>query len=444
MRGIELDINGAGAGGANVRVGIPPPGFVCDRREWPLNTESLSAQGPNPVRATGEALFQRLETANHEIAGAINGLLDLPAAEVNPLYLRINDAQAATLPWETLYVKDDFVALQPAWPIARITDPAGRLPDADFVAPPELKVLAVLSALGEHACDEWLALRKAVADARTAVPPLNVKLALLIGEPDLRREIQKEIDGGTDFVSVDEIPPTTARLLERLQSETPHFVHLYCHGSVEPTRRLHFATNSEWLAWREEDKGTGSINVSIDSLAQATVNGRSWLVVINACKSATAGAQQDSLASGLVRQGVPAAVGHRQAISPLDAHRFASEFYWSLFRIVSREFERGGRREIEWAEALHAPRSGLQVRHGDAANSENWSVPILYVGSMAFKVTIVDNKDEVPAASRESAQKGVLAEALSAVAALDVPAEVIDAVLEPLDPGSAAELRADV
>ena len=93
MRGIELNINGAGEAGANVRVRIAPPGFLGQSREWPLDTGAIDAPGQNPVRATGEALLRRLAKANVEIAQAIDMLLNLPPAQMNPLYHRNTDAQ---------------------------------------------------------------------------------------------------------------------------------------------------------------------------------------------------------------------------------------------------------------------------------------------------------------------------------------------------------------
>lgn len=447
MRGIELNINGAGAAGANVRVRIAPPGFLGQRREWPLDTGALDAPGQNPVRATGEALLRRLAKANVEITQAIDILLGLPPAQVNPLYLRITDAQSATLPWETLYSNGDFLALQPSSPIARIADPAGRLSDREFVASPQLRVVAVLSAFHQPASDEWEALRDASVAARAANPPLDIKLTVLVGEPALQQQIEKEVARGVDFVVVETIPSTADQLLTRLENEMPHVLHLYCHGKVDgPVRRLHFGTASEWIARQDGQQGTGSLNVGIAALTGTVVNASSWLVVINACKGGTDTPEDYSLAGELVRQGVPAAIGHRQSISPPDAHRFARELYRSLFSLVAREFAVGGQREIEWAEVLHAPRSGLQARYGDPADSEFWSLPILHVGEMPFKVRIVPAGDAVAAAAanRESGTTGTLTEALRAVATLDVPSAVVNDLLQPLDPVSAADLRNDM
>lgn len=441
MRGIELDIVGAGDNGANVRVRIAPPGFMGQRREWPLDTRALDAPGQNPVRATGEALLRRLEQANGEIATAIAILLGLPPAETNPLYLRIADEQAATLPWETLYVNGDFIALQPPWPIVRIADPAGRLTEREFVTTPELRIVAVLSALGQPALDEWVAIRKAAAEARDASPPLDVKLSVLVGEPELKGQIDQEVAQGADFVSVATIPPTVSQLLTRLEDEKPHLLHLYCHGSVQSSGpRLHFGTIAEWAA---RAQGTGSLNVAIAPLTGMAVNASSWLVVINACQGGADTTENYSLASELVRQGLPAAIGHRRPISPADAHRFAGALYPSLFRLIAKEFAVGGQREIEWAEALHAPRSGLDAFYGDPENSELWSLPILHVGEVPFKVKLVPAGDPAAAvaANVASGTAGTLAEAMRSVATLDVPPQVVDELLQPLDPEPAAELR---
>ena len=351
------------------------------------------------------------------------------------------------MPWETLFENGYFVALQPAWPIARIADPAGRLSDREFVTTPQLRVVAVLSALHQPAGDEWEALRDAAVAARQAAPSLDVKLTVLVGEPALRQRIAQEVAGGAGFVTVDTIPATDYQLRTRIENEMPHVLHLYCHGEVDgAVRRLRFATASEWVAAQEGQQGTGSLNIGIAALPLSVTTASTWLVVINACTGGTDTPEDYSLAGELARQGVPAAIGHRQSISPPDAHRFAGELYRSLFGLLAREFAAGGQREIEWAEVLYAPRSGLQARYGDPADSEFWSLPILHVGEMPFKVRIVPAGDAVAAAdaSRESGTTSTLTEALRTVATLDLPPAVVTDLLQPLDPVSAADLRNDM
>lgn len=232
MKGIEVAIVGAGDSSANVRVRIPPPGFLGNCREWPLDTTVMSAPGMNPVRAVGETLLARLQEANQEIIDAISILLSTPA-EFNPLYLRITDTQAAALPWETLYANGDFIALQPPWQIVRMSEPARRLSNREFVATPELRVVAVLSALDRPALDEWVALRDAAAAARAAPDALDVKLTVLVGEPSLKKQIDDEVAAGCDFVSASAVPPSVDELLTRIAEMKPQLLHMYCHGSVQ-------------------------------------------------------------------------------------------------------------------------------------------------------------------------------------------------------------------
>lgn len=189
-------------------------------------------------------------------------------------------------------------------------------------------------------------------------------------------------------------------------------------------------------------KGAGSLNVGIPALAQLAL-ATSWLVVINACEGGAGTGEVYSLASELVREGVPAAIGHRQPISAEDAHRFAETLYPSLLRLIAKEVAVGGEREIEWAEALYAPRSRFAI-YGNPEDSELWSVPILHVRDEPFKVKIVPAGDAHAAvvANAEIGTKGTLAEAVRTVADLDVPREVVDELLAPLPPKLAAQLRA--
>jgi hypothetical protein len=77
----------------------------------------------------------------------------------------------------------------------------------------------------------------------------------------------------------------------------------------------------------------------------------------------------------------------QEPVDARDAHEFCRAFYPALFGILARQLAEGGVAEVEWADALYAPRQALLDRNGhDPGSSRAWTLPVLYVREEGFHV----------------------------------------------------------
>lgn len=435
MKGVELEIVGAGtnahSNSATVRVLYAPSGFNGQKRGALLNIHPLPPTSSKPVKADGEELYRRLGK-NAEVIDAIKLLTAQPVSDMQPLYFRILDHRAASLPWETLFVGNDFLSLQPNWPIARISEGYQRGSPGPQLASTRLKVMSIMSAVGAPALGEWdglIGATRYIRDRhRASQDGLDVDLNVLVGESQLEQKILGAITS-SDSISVATIPRTVSEIRNKIKHYKPQVLHLFCHGSVSPgKRRLHFGTISDWLSGQG---GVGSLNLSLQELASAATKAGVWLVVINACKGAAATADAYSLADDLVRFGVPAAIGHREAIAPIDANRFSTSFFVELYDLLARKIAAGGRQEIEWAETFYAPRADLCARYGPPETNDRWSIPLLHVRVEDFLVKVV-NQVETPESGQTSAELGAADTIAEAIGRIHHRPDVSDDIIRKL------------
>lgn len=444
MRGIELSIVGTGDNEVHVRVAVAAPGFLGQRRQWPLDVRGIQPQGSAPVRHIGSELLERLRGANAEVVDAILQLQTLPIDELNPLYLTITDPTAAALPWETLVVENEFLALAPTRPIARIAEAGHRGRQQEHVVAGDLHLMAVLSALGQPAAGEWQALCRAVDDARAAGQ--GIRLTVLVGEADLATDIRGTIAAGASHITVGAIPDSDAALRTSIRQARPHLLHIYSHGSMtDGVRRLQLGRQAEWRAVRAGATATsgGAVVVGVRHLAAAALEAGTWLVVLNACQSGTNTPDAFSFAADLVHEGVPAAIGHRRTISPDVAEAFTRRLYPALLAMISARIRAGGRQEIEWAEVIAPSRSGLTAAFPPPDEKEEWSLPILYVGTEPFEISVAPTHD-VSAANATAATEGTIRDAVAIASAVGVPMEALDRILAVLPASSAQRVRAAI
>lgn len=340
------------------------------------------------VRERG-LLVRRALTAHPGLVTIFQHLALTPVGAVQPLFLKLSGGDAEQIPWETLCDEEgEFLALDSRWPIGRVTDPLyGRSrPPAVLRLP--VRLLAVISAYGvESQKNEWKALASAVDEARTAGLPVQVRV--MLADAETRAAAQASLDAGMADVEVVGIESTASRVVQDIVGWRPNIVHFFCHGhagSLPADQSLELATAQDTLL----QPGHGSVRIrarQLSDMLEALSN--PWLMTLNCCSGAAAGAEVLSLASQVVGAGFPAAVAMIEPVDAADAYEFSRSFYRALFadlRAAAAELNQQPqglappRVTFEFARAMHQARTAICERHGgDAPNNREWVLPALYV-----------------------------------------------------------------
>lgn len=333
---------------------------------------------PGAVRERGRKLREFLA---HE--ASLNSLLiaiDALAPGSHQLYFRHRGAAAESIDWETLYeqrgANGQFLALSRC-PIGRVT----RLPlrnSGPHTIPKPLRLMAIISALGESGVSEYQALRELVADATASGK--EIVLQVLTGEPAILDA--PDVDGAV----VRPLPgvPGDARALQQAVGEfDPHVLHFFAHGVAEEgsgKKWLEFGLRPDW----ENGEAIGSLQLHEEQLANVLQARSTWLVVLNCCNGGRA-VETGPLARRLVEEAKLAAViGMVAPVEPGDATLFTKGFYPGLFDAVQGLLD-GATGSIDWAELLVKPRREiLDANGGLADNVRSWALPVVYALSAPY------------------------------------------------------------
>ena len=364
--------------------------FSCERVEL---MQRFNAEPP-AVRDVGETLLGRLGE-HPAVADAMSKAMGIAPTDCCPLYLRlIGSESAGEYPWETLFAPEQgFLALEGRWPIARIA--AQQLSEADVrtFAPP-LRFMAVMSAVGVSAAEEWRALRTAIADAHLDI---EIELSLWVGEPELAAQIEQDLasDGLRGTVTMLSDAPA---LLAAISHVDPHILHLFCHGTGGAAPMLQLATR------RDHVRNQGS-SIMLEPLALRGVAHATWLVTLNCCEGGSDAEGARSLAALLISAGYPATIGMREPVASAHAAVFARAFYTAMLRQIDTRLVAGEEAELELAAALVDPRRQLRDLHRDGAGAaerhREWTLPVLYVRPDPLRIKRVTADPAHPAAERK-------------------------------------------
>lgn len=331
---------------------------------------------PAAVRAAGELLREKLAA----VPALKKALIDTFAAGGNaprPLYFRLGvEPSVEAVPFEALWDAHNatFACLEPTWPIARIPADA-REPVGPFTMERAVRVAAIVAAEGVDPAPQIAALRTTCASR----PGLPVELTILTNSS---AEIVAVNTAGVPGLSAEPVPATTEALVVRLKALQPHLLHLYCHGTADGPRLL---------VGQLDDLGVLDLSTAhFTDLAQLG-HLAPWLVTLSCCESAAPGEQTVSLASGLVRAGLPAVLGMRKPVDARVADAFCADLYDAVFTRLA-QIAPGGRTvaTLDWASLLHEPRRRLCTVHGPpsqvADRQKEWTMPVLYVASPALRL----------------------------------------------------------
>lgn len=346
--------------------------------------------GANSVVQRGRILRDELKK-HPGVNQAFALLAAAPVGDLKPVFIKLCPGDVELLSWETLCDHNDrFLALDRRWPIGRISPPQnnhGRLPAA-FNG--KVRMMAIISALGIAGQErEW---KNIYVSAKALRKRLDVKLRVLSSEPATRAEVTAAIAAGENWLELGPIE-TPSRVLQDIAGWAPNILHFFSHGFANEERQfVHLGTmadfvNGDDLQNRIDAEGSVKIPIGLlEDLAGQLTN--PWLLVLNACLTAAAAHEVQSIAHGVVAAGFPAAVAMTEKVDAVDAFEFTRAFYNSLFprlAAVEDQFKHGPTVSFEWAEALYDARTAISDRHAEAGpeSSREWALPVLYVSGTA-------------------------------------------------------------
>ncbi len=351
----------------SVQVLSSPAGEARAEFEASVLTQIDSAAPPQTV---GEQLYQAV--FRDEIRSCLRRSVDEAKDQQKGLRIRLRLAdvpELANLPWECLYdrSRDAFLALSSETPLVRYLDLPE--PPRDLQGEPRLRVLAVIA-------------------SPTGYPPLdvehewtNLKAALY----DLEAR---------GLVVIERLAPPSIEVLQRqLLRQEYHILHFLGHGSFDVE-----ASDSVLLLQDEAGQPQVITGQHFSTLLRDHRSLR--LALLNACQGAeaAAGDAYSGVAQRLVRDGIPAVIAMRTAISDQAGIALAKTFYGALADGVgvdtalaeSRKALFTGGFQNEWGTPVLYMRSatGDLWRHEEAAATPIWKKVALATGLLVALVAL--------------------------------------------------------
>jgi len=358
-----------------VKVERAPIVVPAAKQYWPfeLSPKSLPDWNTdNAVREHGRMLRNAL-CKHPGLAIILNSLSLAPRGLVQPVYIKLNEGSSELISWETLcHDNDDFLALDPRWPIARISDPMSGQSRPPPVLITPVRVMAVISAFGIGSQKkEWEMFLQVAKVARDS--GLEIHLRLLVGELKTREAIDSAIQGGLDWVQVSHIEKTGARVLQDIIDWAPNILHFFCHGSAGSSaseQSLELATASDY---NDPKSSGGSVKIRTQQLVDMSLTlSNPWLLTLNCCSSGQAAKDLQSMAHQVVSAGFPAAVAMLKPVDASNAYEFTRAFYQAVFtdlNITKGKLRTNTLVPFEWAGPMYSARMAIcDQMGGDASN----------------------------------------------------------------------------
>ncbi len=352
-------------------VGVSPDISRIDLSRGTVTDDELKAYGTkiaDALSSCGEARKELEFRAEAQPGGR----------DVHPLHIELVPS-LEDVPWELLH-QQKFIALDPRQPVARVVPSHRPAPDCPRPVELPLRLTMVLAA-------EGIDLRSEAETAREALSkvPVDVDVQLLLSDPQLIADFDEQ-----DWCTAGGTGSSATELLDNIAEHRPHILHLSCHGRADAGAFLEIATPLQHI-----DPGASPIQLEYDHFAELRPEELPWLLVLNACEGGASAEAFDgaSLASSLVRLGVPAVVAMREPV-PDDAARLLTRHYLpaalkTLYR-SHRDAHDGAMHELIWERLLGRSRRELRDKFGTTGPvtlaSRAWSLPVLYLGAQPLWV----------------------------------------------------------
>lgn len=352
-------------------------------RPLALSAVAMPAWGaPNAVRDRGRLVRDSL-SSHPGVKTLLGQIYATAVGHSQPIFLMLSESEAEQISWEALCdLNDQFVALDPRWPIGRIIDPATAPPRPPAVMKLPVRMMALISAFGiKTQLKEWQMLRDCVTAAKAQGLPVSLKV--MVGDPAVHHAITADIAAaGLGDVEVGPIEKLPTRLVQSILDWSPNILHCFCHGRSEPANQSIELASA--LDYEDTTATEGSVKVSVGQLqALSSQLQNPWLLTLNVCASGQAAKGLQSMAHQVVAAGFPAAVAMLEPVDASDAYEFTRAFYRSVFAGLARaaaDLKLQSRVFFEWADSMVYARTAICEQHeGDAPNAREWVLPLLYV-----------------------------------------------------------------
>lgn len=285
------------------------------------------------VKAFGGSLFEALINDNLKALYDQSRFITRQQDQGLRLKLRIDSSLLAAVPWELLYDArfDEFVGTSRQVSMVRYV--ALPRPAQLLATKPPLNVLGVVA-------------------APSNLPPLDVAFEKQQVETALRPLINKGLASLTWLET-----PNWRALLRAMKNGPWHVLHYVGHSDFDADAdEGHLCLVGE--DGREERLTAGSLSTLLAD------HGTLRLVLLNSCQGARIGQDvYSSIATTLVRRGIPAVIGMQYDVSDEAALELALTFYETLAENVSIET------------ALSEARKAISLAVNESAE---WGTPVLY------------------------------------------------------------------
>jgi hypothetical protein len=355
------------------------------------------------ARRYGAKLHSQL-CQDEDLKLALSHILTAQIGETFPLCFRIevdDPTIESRLQWETLYVDGyDFLALRPQWPIARVVDNN----DNARVYRAPLRIVAVMSAAGVSAMQEWQGIYDAIAGVQQSIregrrQTVPIHLTAIVGEQELLNHLRSLVDeqrasGGPVWLTVLALEDEDT-IEQCLLKAPPHILHFFCHGSLlYGDWALTFATLNDREAAARRGADIESVRVKLDRLQKLVVGRDLWFVSINSCSGGVTGRTNgeggptQGLAQAVVEAGAGAALGWRTPVTVGDAHILSRSVYAALLGEIHRMLDGAQvdtKARLELAGLGYAVRARLAEEHPDLLR---WTLPVLFVAQEPLSIML--------------------------------------------------------
>lgn len=363
------------------------------------------------VAGAGDELFQSL-SAHPQAAVSFPTTIaasDNPHRAIRVYILPAAQAAGHRIPWETLKTQTGFLSRELRVPVVRIANDLKRRDDG-IITNKNLKIVVVLGALGIDCGVEWDELYAALA-----AWPHSFEVSVATYDTGLKKRIDvlpechvgglKLASGAIRSIKCDMMLDRSATLMQYINQKSPHICHFFCHGTSDANGQLEIA-----------HRGTALANDQPIFLSKDDVSGvanSAWLITLNACKSAAAGAaaappvalpgpqpggntaiSAASFAAALVGQGVPFVVGMRERIASNIVPKFTRAFYVNALTILAGCVGAGGKTRLDLCPAILAGQDAICGHFGNPAlatrEQPDWTFPVFYTREEMFSIVSVD------------------------------------------------------